>query len=51
MRRQVARITVRAEPLERPRAGDIDRLKAGLHHHQSTLHLTASYGEKTNDYP
>ena len=51
MRRQVASNAARAAPLERPRAGDIDRVKAGLRHPQSTLHLTLCYGEKTYDYP
>ena len=51
MRRQVASNTALTAPLERPRAGDIDWVKAGLRHHQSTLPLTSCYGEKTYDYP
>lgn len=46
MRRQVASIIAKAAPLERLRAGDIDRVLAGLRHHQSTLHLTLFSGEK-----
>lgn len=49
MQRQVASNTARAAPLERPHAGDIGRVKEGLRHPQSALHLTLCYGENTHD--